>query len=124
MKRALLVTAPLILATGCYFSKNKEGIGLDPAVVARIEVGKTTKAELLEILGPPTQIIRLLDSEAYVYRHSIQKNTGTILILLNMVRSDQQFDAVTAIISRAGTVTAVGSRFTSDKASYGFPFSD
>ena len=110
------------LSVGCYFSKSIQERPWDPEVVAGIEPGKTTKAEVLQRLGPPTEIIRLLESEAYVYRHPIEKQTGTFLIVLNMRRVDRQFDAVTVIINREDKVTAVGSRFNAETAEYGFPW--
>ena len=59
-----------------------------------------------------------------MYSHSIQKETGTYLIVFNMHRTDTQYDAVTVIINRQDVVTAVGHRFDAEKAGYGFPWQD
>ena len=91
-------------------------------IVAAIQVGKTTKAEVLQLLGPPKQIIRLLESEAYMYVAAVEKNSGLVLLVLNLSRSDRQYDAVTVIINRQDVVTAVGSRFSADAAEYGPPW--
>ncbi len=123
MKRTVPVPFLLLLA-GCYFGKTKEESPWDAQLVAKIEVGKTTKAQVLQLLGPPKQVVRLLESEAYMYTHTIQKDTGTYLILFNMRRQDTQFDAITVIINRQDVVTAVGSRFSAEKAEYGFPWED
>jgi hypothetical protein len=77
---------------------------------------------VLQLLGPPKQIIRLLESEAYMYVASVEKNSGLVLLVLNLSRSDRQYDAVTVIINRQDVVTAVGSRFSADEASYGPPW--
>jgi hypothetical protein len=45
-----------------------------------------------------------------------------VLIILNMSRTDRQYDAVTVIINRQDIVTAVGSRFTANESEYGFPW--
>lgn len=123
MKAAPLLLVVLVLS-GCYFGKTKDDRPWDAEAVARIEPGKTTKAEVLALLGPPVEIVRLLESEAYVYRHTIEKDTGTFLVLVNLRRTDRQYDAVTVIIDRKDVVTAVGSRFTADTAGYGFPWQD
>ena len=68
------------------------------------------------------EIIRLLESEAYVYTRAVEKNTNTFLLVVNLSRSDRQYDAVTVIIDRKDVVTAVGSRFAADFAEYGFPW--
>ena len=119
---ALAALAALAPLGGCYFGKRNEDRTWDPAVVARIAPGKTSKAEVLQLLGPPKQVVRLLESEAYMYTHSIEKDTNTFLVVLNLSRSDKQYDAITVIINRQDVVTAVGSRFAAELSEYGFPW--
>ena len=122
MRNLIAVAAALIALNGCYVSKKKDDRTWLAEVVSRIQVGKTTKAEVLTLLGPPKQIIRLLESEAYMYVASVEKNSGLVLLILNLSRSDRQYDAVTVIINRQDVVTAVGSRFSADDAEYGPPW--
>ena len=122
MRRLIILVAALGVLNGCYVSKKKDDRPLRGEVVAAIQVGKTTKAEVLQLLGPPKQIIRLLESEAYMYVASVEKNSGLVLLVLTMSRSDRQYDAVTVIINRQDVVTAVGSRFAADTAEYGPPW--
>ncbi len=123
MKLPALAVLPFLLS-GCYLAKTMDDRSWDEEKVRRIEVGKTTKSQLLSILGPPKQIVRLLDSEAYMYIRSVEKQTGVFLLLVNTQRTDKQYDAVTVIVNREGIVTGVGSRFASESARYGFPWSD
>lgn len=120
--RNAIALAALVLLNGCYVSKKKDDRPWAAEVVAKIEVGKTTKADVLRLLGPPKQIIRLLESEAYMYIAPVEKNSGLVLLVLNLSRSDRQYDAVTVIINRQDVVTAVGSRFSADEAEYGPPW--
>jgi outer membrane protein assembly factor BamE (lipoprotein component of BamABCDE complex) len=122
MRKIPALVAALVALSGCYVSKKKDDRPWPAEVVSKIEVGKTTKAEVLKLLGPPKQIIRLLESEAYMYVASVEKNSGLVLLVLNLSRSDRQYDAVTVIINRQDVVTAVGSRFSADEASYGPPW--
>ena len=122
MRRYLVLAAALGVLNGCYVSKKKDDRPLRSEVVAAIQVGKTTKAEVLQMLGPPKQIIRLLESEAYMYVAAVEKNSGLVMVLLNLSRSDRQYDAVTVIINRQDVVTAVGSRFAAETAEYGPPW--
>src|SRR5262245_31652664 len=109
MRNVIALAAAAVALSGCYVSKKKDDRPWPPDVVSKIEVGKTTKADVLKLLGPPKQIIRLLESEAYMYVASVEKNSGLILVVLNLSRSDRQYDAVTVIINRQDIVTAVGS---------------
>jgi len=122
MRRFIVLAAALGVLNGCYVSKKKDDRPLRAEIVAAIQVGKTTKAEVLQLLGPPKQIIRLLESEAYMYVAAVEKNSGLVLLVLNLSRSDRQYDAVTVVINRQDVVTAVGSRFAADTAEYGPPW--
>jgi outer membrane protein assembly factor BamE (lipoprotein component of BamABCDE complex) len=122
-KLTLAALVPALLG-GCYFGKSKDDRPWNRESVDRIQAGKTTKAEVLQILGPPKQIVRLLESEAYMYTHTVSKDTGTFLVILNFSRSDRQYDAITVIINRQDVVTAVGARFAAEEAEYGFPWED
>jgi len=122
MRKWIALTAALLTLSGCYLGKKRDDRPWSPETVARIEVGKTTKAEVLKLLGPPKQVIRLLESEAYMYVASVEKNSGVFLLVLNLSRSDRQYDSVTVILNRQDIVTAVGSRFSADDAEYGLPW--
>ena len=122
MRKLIAVTAGLFLLNGCYFSRKTDDRPWPMDVVDKIEVGKTTKAEVLKLLGPPKQIIRLLESEAYMYIAAVEKSSGLVLVVLNLSRSDRQYDAVTVVINRQDIVTAVGARFAGEEAAYGLPW--
>lgn len=111
-----------LLLSGCFFGKTKDDRPWDPALLARLEIGKSTKADVLKLLGSPKQVVRLLESEAYMYTHMVEKKTNTYLVLVNLSRTDRQYDSVTVIIGRDGIVQGVGSRFAADEASYGMPW--
>jgi hypothetical protein len=112
----------LLALNGCYFGKKKDDRPWPSDIASHIEVGKTTKAEVLKLMGPPKQVVRLLESEAYMYVATVEKNSGIFLLIVNLSRTDRQYDSVTVVINRADIVTAVGSRFTADEAEYGFPW--
>jgi outer membrane protein assembly factor BamE (lipoprotein component of BamABCDE complex) len=124
MTKTLAAAAAALLLSGCYFGKTKEDQTWDRTVLAKLEIGKSSKADVLRLLGSPRQVVRLLDSEAYMYSHSIEKRTNTFLVLVNLQRTDRQYDAITVIIGRDGLVQGVGSRFAADDASYGMPWGD
>jgi outer membrane protein assembly factor BamE (lipoprotein component of BamABCDE complex) len=122
MAKVLLVAAAIAALSGCYLGKKRDDRPWPSEVASKIEVGKTTKAEVLKLLGPPKQVVRLLESEAYMYVATVEKSSGIFLLILNLSRTDRQYDAVTVIINRQDVVTAVGSRLSADEAEYGMPW--
>ena len=122
MPKLLLAVLALGALNGCYFGKKRDDRPWPADVASRIEVGKTTKAEVLKLMGPPKVVVRLLESEAYMYVATVEKTSGVFLLVLNLSRTDRQYDAVTVVINRQDVVTAVGSRFTADEAEYGLPW--
>ena len=122
MAKVLLAAAAIAALSGCYLGKKRDDRPWPSDVASKIEVGKTTKAEVLKLLGPPKQVVRLLESEAYMYVATVEKTSGIFLLILNLSRTDRQYDAVTVIINRQDIVTAVGSRLSADEAEYGMPW--
>ena len=122
MAKLLLAAAAIAALSGCYLGKKRDDRPWPSEVASKIEVGKSTKAEVLKLLGPPKQVVRLLESEAYMYVATVEKTSGIFLLILNLSRTDRQYDAVTVIINRQDIVTAVGSRLSADEAEYGMPW--
>ena len=56
----LAALLPALLLSGCLYAQASAHFGsvLDPEVIARIVPGRTTKAEVLELLGPPEEYLR------------------------------------------------------------------
>ena len=119
--RKLVLLLPLSLG-GCLWADAIDGSSWSRQNVSNIEVGKTTRAQVLEWLGPPRQIVRLTEGEALVYTCSIEKSTGFSLIIVSTWRNDKQYDGVTVLVNRDGIVTAVGARWDMDRAKHGMPW--
>lgn len=122
MPKLVPAVLALIVLNGCYLGKKRDDRPWPADVTSRIEVGKTTKAEVLKLMGPPKVVVRLLESEAYMYVATVEKSSGIFLLVLNLSRTDRQYDAVTVVLNRQDIVTAVGSRFSADEAEYGLPW--
>ena len=119
MKITLLFARALL--AGCLWADAVDGSSWPRETVAKIQVGKSTRADVLEWLGPPRHIIRLVEGEALVYECSKEKSTGFSLVIVSTWRNDKQYDGVTVLVNRDGVVTAVGAKWEQDKASHGLP---
>src|SRR5436190_18367686 len=75
MSKFILAVLALGTLNGCYFGKKRDDRPWPTNVASHIEVGKTTKAEVLKLMGPPKVVVRLLESEAYMYVATVEKTS-------------------------------------------------
>ena len=77
--RALVVIAGVaFLNGGCVIGRWYSGVPLhgDPAVLVK---GESTKADVLQVFGPPTQITHQTDGDAFVYAYDRWNYSAIIL---------------------------------------------
>ncbi len=88
----LLVTA--VLLGGCVQFKSRRGVEVawQDQVVANLEKGKSTRADVLALLGPPSQVISLKDETVLYYLFENVEGQGAILILYNTVDITARYD--------------------------------
>jgi hypothetical protein len=124
---------PALLLSGCLYVSASGSFGpdLDPAVVARIVPGQTTKAELLAWLGPPDEFLRsevlgaLGDDttrvseavalgnraqDAFTYQHERLSGVGNVLLLYNRIRARLESDLLVVFFDADDRVREVGFR--------------
>lgn len=130
MRRFGILLLLTLLLPGCLFSRKKDEVPVDPEGIALIEVGKSTKADVVRILGAPTDIIFSnrehdpLRVFAYEYVYKVSKTTGFTIIILTFLNSDTKRDHVLVFFDENGVVSGIGSSLDAEKASYEFPFGD
>ncbi|HLU47245.1 MAG TPA: outer membrane protein assembly factor BamE [Planctomycetota bacterium] len=100
---------------------------IDAARIAELRKGMT-RAEVVELLGPPHEYIYSnrehdpLREHAYIYEHTVTKYTGITFGVISFGNSDEKKDRTVVFFDDDGRVDAIGSTFQSAEASYGFPF--
>jgi outer membrane protein assembly factor BamE (lipoprotein component of BamABCDE complex) len=87
----LLLTASL---SGCVQFKAQRGIEVawQDQVVAKLEKGKSTRSDVLALLGPPSQVIALQDETVLYYLFEKAEGDGAILILYNNIDIGYRYD--------------------------------
>lgn len=105
----LSICLALQVLAGCVMLRGHYDRPIDVAKVEAIRPGVTTKAEVLELLGPPTEIEsrdivnvegllddtsvnRLLGSRFFRYRYGRANGAALILLLFNYIDADVKFD--------------------------------
>ena len=67
--------------------------------------GVTTQAEIMTLLGPPSQIINLEDQVVFYYLREEKKGSGFILILYNYSKIDVEYDRAIFFFDKKGILT-------------------
>jgi hypothetical protein len=113
----------LITAAGCaVIGRGKDFRPIEEKTLTQVEPGKTTAADVMRLFGPPSQIVKLSNGNAYIYDRSLSKATGLWLVLVTFANYDTQHDRIVFFISNQDLVMHYGSSFKSDTSSYGMPF--
>lgn len=125
---AIVGLACVAITSGCVLSQTTDGQPIEEIPVSEIVVGKTTRADVTRLLGPPDEVIYSnqdhdpLFEQAYRYRRTKNKQSALFLVIFSTHRSDTQYDHVMVFFDRDGRVEHVGTRLDSDEASYGGPW--
>jgi outer membrane protein assembly factor BamE (lipoprotein component of BamABCDE complex) len=89
----LLLTAVAFLS-GCVQFRNQRGIEVawQDEVVARLQKGESTRADVLALLGPPSQVIALEDETVLYYLFEDAEGDGLLLIVYNNIKIQTHYD--------------------------------
>ena len=84
----------LVLAAGCTSFGSVDGVSnLWREVPAdSFEEGVTTQADVLDLLGPPSQLINLKDQSVFYYLAQSSTGTGRIFVVWNKTTEKTEYD--------------------------------
>jgi outer membrane protein assembly factor BamE (lipoprotein component of BamABCDE complex) len=89
---------PLLLQ-GCLVDLKERGTEIDPLLLAQLQPGLSTKADVLRVLGVPTRNSVVQDREAWMYDYSIEKHSVLFLGLYNEERKTVQQRGVAVLFA-------------------------
>jgi len=115
---SLPLLAAVVLVTGCVRYQSLDGVEnlWRELPVERIEAGRTTQADILDWLGPPSQIIALGEQTVFYYLSQKQSGDAKILILWNQASDRTRYDRAVFFFGPDGVLTEYAIR---DEASGG-----
>lgn len=114
--RTLLLAVPLAMAmlvltlAGCGVSKQSQGVVNQwrDASLPPFERGITTQSEVIERLGPPSQVIGLNDQIVFYYLRENVASKGVFLILFNWTSKRVSYDRAIFFFNKDGLLTEYG----------------
>ena len=103
----ILLGCSLLVLAGCSSDSGYSGVdniwrSADPPVW---EAGTTTEADVIDALGPPSQLIGLEKETVYYYLREERKATGVFLLAYNWKNQKLVYDRAVFFFDRKGNLT-------------------
>jgi outer membrane protein assembly factor BamE (lipoprotein component of BamABCDE complex) len=113
---ALIITTAAIclaLLTGCVEYQSKRGVEVtwQPSATDQLVKGSSTRKDVLDMLGPPSQVISLEDETVLYYLFERSQGDGVILIVYNRVKIDTRYDRAIFFFDGQDVLTDFATRF-------------
>jgi outer membrane protein assembly factor BamE (lipoprotein component of BamABCDE complex) len=90
----ILLSLVFALLGGCVQFESKRGVEVNwkKAVTDKLVKGRSARRDVLEVLGPPSQVIALDNESALYYLFEHSDGEGMILIVYNRIQIDTRYD--------------------------------
>jgi outer membrane protein assembly factor BamE (lipoprotein component of BamABCDE complex) len=115
MKLSAAITALLLsigLLGGCAQFESNRGVEVNwqATVTEQLVSGQSTRRDVLEMLGPPSQVIALDGESALYYLFERSEGEGLILILYNRMHIDTRYDRAIFFFDKNDVLTEYATR--------------
>ena len=120
MRNLLILLVPLLFS-GCVLSESRQHSPLSPDQIAALQPGTHTAADVVGLLGAPSEVVQLGKRSAYRYDHAIEKQAGLFLMVIALRRVDAQQDRAWLFFDENIVLTHVGATFEAGQAEYSLP---
>ena len=103
----IAIALVLVMIQGCAFSRGTLGEDISSESVSSIKSTRTTKAEVLSLLGAPDRLLQVNGRDVFQYYRYDAKVGSLLLILINFSRVSVRSDDLFVILNREGIVEDV-----------------
>jgi len=99
----------LLLVTACAKFGSVDGVEnlWREVPIDQFQRGVTTQSDVLELLGPPSQLINLEKQVVFYYLAQQRKGKGMILIVYNQMEEKHQYDRAIFFFDQDGVLQEV-----------------
>ena len=107
------------LTAGCVRWESRKGVANKwrDKSLPEFEVGQTTQGEVVNNLGPPSQVISVGDQVVFYYMLEKQEGKGGICIVYNRIDEDTTYDRAVFFFDEEGVLSEYA--YSPEKVSYG-----
>lgn len=112
MIRAMTAGLLACILTACAQYNSQRGVEVtwDPAVLEGLVAGETTRAQVLERLGPPSQLIALDGETVLYYLYERSRGNGLILVAYNRFDIATRYDRAVFFFDENDRLTEYATR--------------
>ncbi len=118
--RLPLIAAALagLVLSGCAQYENKRGVEVtwQDSVTNQLVKGRSSREEVLQLLGPPSQVIALEEETVLYYLFERSEGDGLILILYNRMKIDTRYDRAIFFFDEHDVLTDYATRIQAPDA--------
>ena len=117
-----IILSAFLFLPGCVIlGKSKEYKPFETAKLEELNTGESTASDVLRLFGAPSEVVKLSNGNAYVFRRVQSKGTGLILFILNMGYTNTHYDRLVCFFNDDNVLTHYGVTMDADNAAYGLP---
>jgi outer membrane protein assembly factor BamE (lipoprotein component of BamABCDE complex) len=121
---AIVLLLAALAAPSCFLSRSTVNEPLRGAEIEKLLPGKTTAAEVTQLLGAPSEVVQLGARTAYRYDFSVRKRGGFSIIVLTFLNEDARSDRIWLFFDEDDLLTHAGSTSEAANARYAMPWQD
>ncbi|MGK0462696.1 MAG: hypothetical protein ACJA0W_003561 [Candidatus Azotimanducaceae bacterium] len=116
MQRLIITAVCLVFLSGCVQFNNKRGVEVawHASVVGDMTIGTTTRADVLDVLGPPSQVISLEEETVMYYLFEKAEGKGLLLGVYNTIDIDTRYDRAIFFFDENNVLTDFSTRIHQD----------
>jgi len=99
-----------VISSSCATYDRSQGVAntwRDPSVPAPVK-GQSTQSDIIEALGPPSQVIGLRDQTVFYYLRERRKGNGAILLVYNWLSENVTYDRAIFFFDENGVLQDFG----------------
>ncbi|MCR9106835.1 MAG: hypothetical protein NXI15_16190 [Gammaproteobacteria bacterium] len=115
----ILLALSAVFMGGCAQYENKRGVDVSwqDAVTRELVNGQSTRKEVLELLGPPSQVIALGDETVLYYLFERSTGNGLVLVVYNRMEVNTRYDRAIFFFDEQDVMTDFSTRIYADEDS-------
>ena len=120
----LATAIPFLFLTACFVGRTSNNEPLEAASIASLKPGTTTAKDVTAMFGAPVDVVQLGKRSAYLYRHTMEKTTGALVIVVGLFNDDIRSDRLWVFFDARGVLTHYGSTLQAKRTERTLPWAE